>query len=127
MADDDSKPSQEVPLTLEERRKHADSFGRWLSESKRLYNEGVAKQRRSRFRLVGATPEALPSDSKEDLDAADLEEEWVGQLVSTGEAVFSHHWNSGGPGAGADCERVYRRGDDYYVLTSYDGWSGPHA
>jgi hypothetical protein len=32
----------------------------------------------------------------------------VEQIVENGEEVFSHSWDSGGPGAGAGCESVYK-------------------
>ena len=41
-------------------------------------------------------------------------------IVSEGLVVFSHQWDSGGPGAGGDALNVYRSGD-YYAAVSDEG------
>ncbi len=38
------------------------------------------------------------------------------RLIGEEKPVFSIHWDSGAPGAGADSEHVYRWGDGYIVL-----------
>jgi hypothetical protein len=40
------------------------------------------------------------------------------RLIGEEKPVFSIHWDSGAPGAGADSEHVYRWGDGYIVLFS---------
>jgi len=49
-------------------------------------------------------------------------DEEMEQLMEEQEPVYSMFWDSGGPGAGADAEEVYRWGDKYIVRLSYDGY-----
>jgi hypothetical protein len=52
----------------------------------------------------------------------------LGELVwRFADQVFSLEWDSGGPGAGAGTETVYRLADKY-LTSSFDfGWGGPHV
>ena len=43
-----------------------------------------------------------------------------------GEEVFMLYWDSGGPGAGAGVERVYRLGGKYLKASDSFGWDGPY-
>ncbi len=52
--------------------------------------------------------------------------ELITELVrDEGEVVFKNDWDSGGPGAGADSERVYRYKHLYWPDNSTEGLSGP--
>lgn len=57
-----------------------------------------------------------------DLTSDDLYD-WVPRY---GEEVFSLYWDSGGPGAGAGIESVYRFADRYLACSDTFGWSGPY-
>ena len=48
-------------------------------------------------------------------------------IQEQGEIVYSHFWESGAPGAGADCETVYRFYGCYFARDSNAGFSGPFA
>ncbi len=48
-------------------------------------------------------------------------------VIEEGELVYSIAWDSGGPGAGADAECVFRLGSRYAVVLSFeDDPSGPY-
>ena len=42
-----------------------------------------------------------------------------------GTVVFEHFWDSGGPGAGADSERIYKFAGYFWPCCSTEGFSGP--
>jgi hypothetical protein len=46
-------------------------------------------------------------------------------IYEEGEDVFRHDWDSGGPGAGANSEIVYRFRDLYWPCSSVEGLFGP--
>jgi hypothetical protein len=46
-------------------------------------------------------------------------------IVEFGEVVYDHFWDSGGPGAGAESECVFRWRDKYACHSSYGGTTGP--
>lgn len=48
-----------------------------------------------------------------------IDPEDVDEIIENGELVFSHFWDSGGPGAGAETETIYRFQGLYYPLLSY--------
>jgi hypothetical protein len=53
------------------------------------------------------------------------DDDLVDRIIEEGEEVFAHAWDSGGPGAGAGCERVYRwRGKFAFASADY-GNAGP--
>lgn len=55
------------------------------------------------------------------------EMEILGEVVrGLGHEVFSLDWDSGGPGAGAGTEVVYRLAGKYLYLSSTYGWTGPY-
>jgi len=60
-------------------------------------------------------------------EAADEDDELIEQILRKGKVVFSHDWNSGGPGAGAGSEQV-RFWNGMYAVHSLDsGNAGPFA
>lgn len=84
-------------------------------------------------------PNALTADTLRDLVVAALQtpddgvddQFWLEQLQEmvprvVGELVFSLYWDSGGPGAGAGTERVYRLAGKYLLSSASFGWSGPY-
>lgn len=44
----------------------------------------------------------------------------LNEIRNNWQMVFQHHWDSGGPGAGAGVEKVYRR-DDRYIVVDFEG------
>jgi hypothetical protein len=61
-------------------------------------------------------------DDEGDLDPEDPCEE----IIDNGEVVFSHDWDSGGLGAGAGCETVYRWKGRYVASSEGNEPSGPY-
>lgn len=55
-----------------------------------------------------------------------LEDELSNVLLKRGTRVLHLYWDSGGPGAGADCEDIYKFQDVYWVRSSSGGFSGPY-
>jgi hypothetical protein len=47
------------------------------------------------------------------------------QIIDAGECVFEHEWDSGGPGAGAGVERVYRWKGKFAFSSADNGRAGP--
>ena len=47
------------------------------------------------------------------------------QIIDAGECVFEHEWDSGGPGAGAGVERVYRWKGRFAFSSPDNGRAGP--
>src|SRR5262245_12894913 len=64
------------------------------------------------------------SDIKENRPESD---ELIEQIIAEGKVVFSHNWDSGGPGAGAGCERVYHRKGKFVICSLDFGTAGPFA
>ena len=48
------------------------------------------------------------------------DEDELEQLIDENEPAYSIYWDSGAPGAGAETERIYRWGEGYIALLSYD-------
>jgi hypothetical protein len=48
-------------------------------------------------------------------------------IIEEGEEVYCLCWDSGGPGAGADCERIYLYDGNYYPILSYDDETEAYA
>lgn len=48
------------------------------------------------------------------------------EIIEHGKVAFSMYWDSGGPGAGADFERIYRWRDRYAASLTYDDPMGPY-
>jgi hypothetical protein len=42
------------------------------------------------------------------------------KIIEEGEEIYCLCWDSGGPGAGADCERIYLFKGQYYPILSYE-------
>ena len=54
----------------------------------------------------------------------DEDSEATEEIIQRGKCVFAHHWDSGGPGAGAGSDRVYHwRGR--FAVSSDSGTAGP--
>ena len=48
-------------------------------------------------------------------------------IANNGDPVYTLSWDSGAPGPGADVECIYKIGDAYYAILSYEGWpTGPY-
>ena len=47
-------------------------------------------------------------------------------IIEEGEIVYALQWDSGGPGAGAGYEVVYKFRDYYWTHSDYEGLSGPY-
>jgi hypothetical protein len=47
------------------------------------------------------------------------------QIIDAGECVFEHEWESGGPGAGAGSEQVYRWRGKFAFSSLDNGRAGP--
>lgn len=47
-------------------------------------------------------------------------------IMEEGEIVYGLEWDSGGPGAGAGYEAVYKFKDLYWAYSDYEGLTGPH-
>jgi hypothetical protein len=62
---------------------------------------------------------------KQPLTPFTLEEALDEVLARDGELVFEHRWDSGGPGAGADIELVYKWQSVYWAKNSDTGLLGP--
>ena len=52
-------------------------------------------------------------------------EDHLDEVIENGELVFFHSWDSGGPGAGAGSERIYRLKSEYVFASEDFGNSGP--
>ena len=46
-------------------------------------------------------------------------------IINQGKIALTHCWDSGGPGAGAGEEQVYRLGEQYAVASEIEGPLGP--
>ena len=55
----------------------------------------------------------------------DAMETMMETLDEEGEVVFAVGWHSGGPGAGADSEKVFRCGTEYWLWLSQGELQGP--
>jgi hypothetical protein len=60
-----------------------------------------------------------------DLDADACVEVVTEILHEEGEWVYRLFWDSGGPGAGAEYEKIYKFRDRYWPHSSVEGFSGP--
>jgi hypothetical protein len=65
----------------------------------------------------------MPRKKEDDLDEDDL----VEQIIEKGKEVFSHDWDSGGPFAGADSEKVFRWKGKFAVCSDSSGNDGPFS
>jgi hypothetical protein len=63
------------------------------------------------------------SDAEDELEGDDIAD----YIISEGELVFSHEWDSGGPGAGAGVEQVYHWNGQFAIFSADLGNSGPFA
>jgi hypothetical protein len=87
--------------------------------------QGNAALVRELRRLVA---DEVAREPEEPLGPADLEWqlEILGEVIRTlASQAFSLDWDSGGPGAGAGTEVVYRLAGKYLYLSSTYGWTGP--
>jgi hypothetical protein len=85
-------------------------------------NEELVRELR---RLVAEEVAREPEASDDPFDA-EYELEVLGELAQqVGDCVFSLDWDSGGPGAGAGTENVYRIAGKYLYLSNTYGWTGP--
>jgi quinol monooxygenase YgiN len=85
-----------------------------IREMRRLLREELGRERKA-------------TDGDDDALDLQVELEMLGETaMRLGTAVFSLDWDSGGPGAGAGTETVYRVGDHYLYLSSTFGWEGPY-
>jgi len=48
-------------------------------------------------------------------------------IIEEGEIVYALQWDSGGPGAGAGYEVVYKFRDYYWTHSDYEGFLGPYS
>jgi len=53
-------------------------------------------------------------------------EEFIDRVNDEGEEVFAHSWDSGGPGAGAGCERVVTYKGQFWYCSIDQGTHGPY-
>ena len=63
-------------------------------------------------------------EDPDDIESSDPTPE---QVYKKGRSVYSLHWDSGGPGAGAGAEVIIKLDDDYWVFPSGGGMDGPHS
>lgn len=56
----------------------------------------------------------------------ELDEKRIELIKEQGDCVCSLFWDSGGPGAGADYEQIYKYKDEYWQKSSVDGFNGPY-
>jgi hypothetical protein len=78
--------------------------------------EGMTANRKRNLRAkAGASRE-------QDKEAASRE---ARKIIRFGRVVYELYWDSGGPGAGAEYERVFRWRDKYAGHTSHAGTTGP--
>lgn len=68
--------------------------------------------------------------AKKQVKAGDLKvtymEEFIDQVNVDGEEVFAHSWDSGGPRAGAGCERVVIYKGQFWYCSIDQGTHGPY-
>jgi hypothetical protein len=55
------------------------------------------------------------------MNESDNDNDLIEVVRKQGECVCTIHWDSGGPGAGADVESIYKFKNEYW----YDGWVSP--
>jgi len=53
-------------------------------------------------------------------------DEFIERVNRDGEEVFEHEWDSGGPGAGAGCERVVMYKGQFWYCSNDQGTHGPY-
>ena len=56
-----------------------------------------------------------------------MEEIWdIEKIIEEGETAYKLYWDSGGPGAGADYEVIYKYADKYFCAHSNNPMDGPY-
>lgn len=56
----------------------------------------------------------------------EIDDDLSERIYEEGERVLNLFWDSGGPGAGADCESIYKFRNLYWRHDSNEGLSGPY-
>jgi hypothetical protein len=79
--------------------------------------EGMAREQ-SRHRRVKTDTSGVPDEDRAARNEAS-------KIIECGTVVYELFWNSGGPGAGAEYEHVFRWRNKYASQTSYSGTTGP--
>ena len=56
-----------------------------------------------------------------------MEDKWdVEKIIEEGEIAYKLYWDSGGPGAGADSEIIYKYAGEYFRATSDEPMDGSY-
>ena len=92
-----------------------------------MMNEELVKQLRALLvEELGREREGI-EDGEPDAIDLQFELDMLGEVaMKVGDSVFSLEWDSGGPGAGAGTETVYRLAGKYLYLSASFGWQGPY-